>query len=301
MARNGNVRKRRDTGRYEVNWRDATGTRRWRTFDTRKAADRFLNKERAELDAIRAGVQPSLLQDKTWEDLVELWKIKKSAKRSLRDDLSRIRNHLEPVVGGMRLSDMGPSVVTRLEAIQRAKVEHNQLAASTSRKVLILYGSLMKLGVREQWVAQAPILELPTEIEHDYKWIHTADEMRALIAAAREEEYPGLPELYATALYTGLRSGELAALQWSDLDFANKLLTVSRSNDTVTKSGKVRRVPFSSALARMLMRWRPICHSPTLVFPNLAGTRMGKKARAKDEIYKRCLKRAKIPPMTFHA
>lgn len=47
--------------------------------------------------------------------------------------------------------------------------------------------------------------------------------------------------------YTGLRLGELLALRWSDLDWPGSALTVSRAlsagQESVTKSGKVRRVP----------------------------------------------------------
>jgi len=47
---------------------------------------------------------------------------------------------------------------------------------------------------------------------------------------------------YATAIYTGLRAGEIAALEWSDVDFERRLVTVQRSFDGPTKSDRVRYV-----------------------------------------------------------
>ncbi len=69
-------------------------------------------------------------------------------------------------------------------------------------------------------------------------------------------------ELVRVAAYTGLRLGELLALQWKDVDFDGSVLTVSRAMSagvqTTTKSGRVRRVPLpeqaSAALERLQQR-----------------------------------------------
>jgi integrase len=41
--------------------------------------------------------------------------------------------------------------------------------------------------------------------------------------------------------YTGMRAGELAALEWPDIDFERRLITVQRSFDGPTKSDLVER------------------------------------------------------------
>jgi integrase len=54
------------------------------------------------------------------------------------------------------------------------------------------------------------------------------------------------------ALLTGMRSGELYALLWTDIDRENNALTVSKSNDNrfnvvkSTKAGYWRTVPISA-------------------------------------------------------
>ncbi len=65
-----NIRKREDTGRFEVNYRDADGKRRWMTFRTRKEAERGLRQKLAEVDAIRAGVAAPALVEHRWEETV---------------------------------------------------------------------------------------------------------------------------------------------------------------------------------------------------------------------------------------
>ncbi len=294
----GNIRRRGT--HYQVNWLDASGKRRWRSFRTKKAAEQFLRAERAEVDAINAGLTAGAVTTKRWEDLVDLWNRKKAHKRSLKDDQGRIRCHLTPELEGRLLVEITPAVVTRLEEAMRRKVGGSELAQSTARKVLILFGAMMKVAVREHWLGHTPVLELPPEVEQDFKWIRTAAEMRRLIEAARDEEYPGLPEFYATALYTGLRAGELCGLRWTDVDLDGAMITVQRSFTQPTKNNRVRRVPISTPLEGMLRAYRPNCLSTETVFPNLRGNPHQSSARVMDEIFHRCLERAVVSRMTFH-
>ncbi|HYO70449.1 MAG TPA: hypothetical protein VEU33_30650 [Archangium sp.] len=65
-------------------------------------------------------------------------------------------------------------------------------------------------------------------------------------------EVPSPPDL-ATAIYTGLRKGELLALRKADVDLCNRLLTVARSweRDT-TKGGHAEVIPIAAELVPYL-------------------------------------------------
>lgn len=83
---------------------------------------------------------------------------------------------------------------------------------------------------------------------------------------------PTAREIYpmiATALYAGLRKGELYGLRWTDLDFDRGQITVAKSYDGKTKSGKTRHVPLVARLAPVLRAWRdrPGRDASGLVFP----------------------------------
>lgn len=75
--------------------------------------------------------------------------------------------------------------------------------------------------------------------------------------------------MIATALYAGLRKGELYGLRWSDLNFDRAQITVARSYAGKTKSGKTRHVPLVPRLAPILRAWRdrPQRDASELVFP----------------------------------
>jgi len=112
------------------------------------------------------------------------------------------------------------------------------------------------------WSASDPRTEVPPLglLPHRYArkppYLYTADDIRRLIAAARQlPSATGLrPATYATLLgllaVTGLRISEALALNRADVDGAEAVLTIRR-----TKFGKSRLVPVHPATQRALGRY----------------------------------------------
>jgi hypothetical protein len=99
--------------------------------------------------------------------------------------------------------------------------------------------------------------------------------------------------LYALAIFTGMRAGEIAALEWSDVDLDRRLITVQRSFDGPTKSGKLRHVPILDPLLPVLRAWR-LRHPGQLVFTNELGTMFKPSARIFQEVLHRVLDAAEF-------
>lgn len=66
------------------------------------------------------------------------------------------------------------------------------------------------------------------------------------------ETDPGLFRMVEFTLATGLRRGEIASLQWRDIDFNRKMILVQNKESFRTKSGKDRQVPMSKPVEKML-------------------------------------------------
>ena len=83
----------------------------------------------------------------------------------------------------------------------------------------------------------------------------TRDEVVVLLNAARQHA-PGEYPLFLCALRTGMRLGELLALQWGDVDFQGRFIEVRRNlvggRLTTPKSGRTRRVDMSAQLGNTL-------------------------------------------------
>ena len=191
-------------------------------------------------------------------------------------------------------------------------------------------------ALREEWVKEnvATAVEchvVPYDGDLDF---YSVAEVQRLIDAA-EDAYDAA--LYATAAFTGLRRGELLALQWGDIDFKHSRLTVRRNVAagvmSTPKSGRVRTVPMVPALSARLKLLKlksggtvvPVSstssrnsqqlgdaklgrsngnHGTTHVFANPARLQNGNPwpcPRALERRYKKTLNRAGLRKLPFHS
>jgi site-specific recombinase XerD len=84
------------------------------------------------------------------------------------------------------------------------------------------------------------------------RFLSTGDIKKLLTEAAKEDIYP----MIATALYTGLRKGELLSLEWQDIDFDKNAVHVVNKPGFTTKSKKFRVIPLVPALKQILAPFR---------------------------------------------
>ncbi len=284
---------RKHGDRWQINWHDAAGKRRYRTFRTKKEASRALHHLNAEAEAIRAGVQAAPPEPHTFDELADYWmKHRASRKRSSKDDKSIIERHLRPNFGAMNLVDIN---IAHVDAM-RSGLLH--LSPKTRHNILTLLISMLRLAVELRWLADVSTIKKPKLVEQDYSWLRTKDEIRKLLVAAQEER-AGTMELYAAAVYTGMRAGELLGLRWEDVDFDRRLITVKRSYDRPTKTGAIRHVPILNPLLPVLRAWRLQCPFEW-VFPSKVGTMRQPADRVLQEVLKRCLERAELKKVRFH-
>jgi integrase len=94
------------------------------------------------------------------------------------------------------------------------------------------------------------------------------DEAARLLAYAEVHAPDAFPAI-ATAIYAGLRKGEIFGLRWCDIHLDTSRLDVMRSYRLPPKSGRARHLPLHPALARILRDWRKRCPTTAegLVFP----------------------------------
>jgi integrase len=156
-------------------------------------------------------------------------------------------------IGSMRLGALDRRVVQDLVEKWRA----DGLSASTVQNTLNPLQVLARRAVRSGELAIDPTdgLELPA-IRGRRDRIASPAEAAALLEALPTSERA----LWATALYAGLRRGELRALRWDDVDFDAGVIHVRRSWDADPAVGEIdvksdagrRRVPLVGALRRFI-------------------------------------------------
>jgi integrase len=136
------------------------------------------------------------------------------------------------------------------------------------------------------------------------------DEIKKLLSYAKSYE-PAWHPIYAFAVYTGCRNGELYALKWSDIDFQERLITVQRSynkrfnEEKCTKTGEWRRVSICEPLWDIVLELKRIhdhdvergaCRNPGYVLPRPGVWQNGEQAKKLREF----CQEIGITPICFH-
>ena len=168
-----------------------------------------------------------------------------------------------------RLSDL--STITLQDFVDALLADGR--SPSTIRNALLPLRAIYRRAHQRGEVPVNPTLNLALPaVRSSRDRVARADEAAGLLAALPAAERG----LWATALYAGLRMGELQALDWADIDFDQNVIRVERSWDRQagyiepkSRAGK-RRVPLTRTLRNHLLNHR--LHQGTggtgRVFPN---------------------------------
>ena len=302
------ARPQRCRNGWRVRWLDATGRRKSRMFKKYDDAERFLRQQQVSAERVRAGLEAPLPDPRSFDDLCDYWlKHETPRKRSPKDDNSIINAHLKPFFGHIELTLLGTQHVDayrrRCRKMKKTgRMKNDGLSDKTVHNHLTLLVALLNKAVELGWLRETPRVRKPKLVQNDYRWLQTTKEITALLEAA-QKEVPGVMELYAAAVYTGMRAGELLGLRWEDVDFERRLITVRRSYGKPTKTGAIRHVPILTPLEPVLKEWR-LRNPLEWVFPGQTGTRQGPSARVLQEFLHRCRRVAKFKKphqqITFH-
>jgi integrase len=281
--------------KWRIRWLDEHGKRQSAVFDDYKRAQTELSRQQVEVEEIRRGVRNAAPPEKTFGDLCDYWiENRAPRKRSQKDDESIIRKHLRPAFGTMRVRDVG---VEDVDGYVNVKIDEDGLSEKTVANHVTLLATMLRTATtfRVPWLTMVPRFRKPKValFSRDYQWLRGDDEVRRFLAVAREEDEQVFV-FYALAVYTGMRAGELAALEWSDIDLDRRLIAVQRSFDGPTKSDRVRHVPILDPLLPLLRQWR-LRNPGRLVFTNVAGSMFAPSARIFQEILHRVLETAEFP------
>jgi integrase len=200
--------------RWRIRWLDEHGERQSAVFDTYKEAEYQLGLRKVEAEERRRGLRAAAVEPKKFDTICTYWLEKRAVrKRSQADDESIIKRHVRPAFGHLPLGDVG------VEEVDGFVVERDHLNPKTVANHLTLLISLLRLAHELGWLAALPRIKKPKVqlFSTDFRYLRTKEEVRRFLAAAREDDErdaEALHALYATAVLTGLRAGELAALRW---------------------------------------------------------------------------------------
>ena len=140
---------------------------------------------------------------------------------------SAIRLHALPTLGRLRLTDVRPDHLTALYA----DLARHGLGGTSVHHVHVILGTGFEAAMTQGLLASNPSRRVKAPRVNEKSWtILSREDAARLLRAARGDR---LEALYALALTTGMREGELLALRWRDIDIDRATLSV---RGTVVKS-----------------------------------------------------------------
>jgi integrase len=282
-----------------VDYFDAGGTRRLKTFKRKKDADAWSNKTGV---AVLEGTHVADSASITVKKAGELWLKTCEAAALERSTLDQYRQHLRfhivgndaPAneqakglfIGNLKLSQLNAPTVRAFED----RLTSAGRSSAMVRYVIRSLGSLLADAQERGYVTRNAVRELRArrrrgngrEERRNGKLkvgidIPTPDEIRAIVEAVTGRWRPFL----LCAILTGMRASELRGLTWSNVDLRHAKIHVKQRADRFNAIGPPktaageRTIPMTPTLASELREWKLQCPKKDgrleLVFPNGEG------------------------------
>jgi len=306
------IRKRR--GKYVVDYRDNTGTRRWVTCETREHANDVL------ADKIKESKQAAPpLRDRniTVKAYGEQWlaqlvgQVRPRTLTGYRDVFDR---YIEPEIGALPMRKIHRGHVKTLLARLADKKYSKDTIRLTRATLSVLCGD----AVDDQVIALNPVMQLTRRGRRTHAGAVTKAERQKAITPLTYEQ---LATMLVTAARTlsrreatlmllfadaGLRPGEALAVRWEDFDATARTLSIERAVSLgeigPTKTHELRTVDVTPRLAAALVQLQAETEKDALledvdpcpwIFPSSAATPLDPSAVAK--VFRTVLREAKLP------
>lgn len=217
------ITQRSDTGKWQVRFVSVqTGKRVSKCFDTRQEAELWY--QDAQYEDRHGSVISSDMTVNAWfkhwiEDLVTPT-VRMNTSRNYRE---RYMRNIEPVIGRMLITDVKP---LHCQKVLNNMVENYK--GSTIYQTLVTMGVMFKSAEENNIVNKTPMtraVKNPKPIENKIRFLTLEEQRKFLEAAEGTCNYAQ----YVVLLETGLRTGELVGLKWSDIDFENRMIRIERT------------------------------------------------------------------------
>lgn len=219
----------------DINKKQIRKTRTWTPPEgvTEKKADKLAKEAYIEFKNQCRGMS-SLNENMRFKDLTEEY-IKVYAGNKLKPITAynykkMIDYHMIEPLGNKKLRDITPGILTDFLCGLRTekKGERVAMAPGTVKKLYTIMESVFSFAVSQKYIKETPCkgVILPTDdcTKEEKRKSLTEEELPRFIALF--EGYSALNVIVKTLLYTGMRSGEALGLQWEDVDFDRRLITI---------------------------------------------------------------------------
>ncbi len=213
----------RKDGTYHARFDDRFGREHGKYFKTLPEARNWLEEARYKDKHCDVPIVTDMTVDAWFEFWIEniVGDLAPNTRRNYRE---RYKHNIQPVIGGMLLTDVKPMhckmVLNRMDAVY---------AGSTIRQTYITMGTMLKAAKMNDLIPKHPMdgvrYTKPIWAVDDIHFLTVEEQAKFLEVARRSHNCCQ----YELVLETGLRTGELIGLTWDAIDFKKRTLTVNKT------------------------------------------------------------------------
>lgn len=263
-------------------------------------------------------------------DLCDLWLHDyvevRLAPKTLASYKTQIKLRIRPGLGHIRLKDLRPVDIIRfMNELEETRTRYdNKKQEKVSDRVVSdtfkVLSSMLTDAVEWQMIPDNPCEKVPhPKVRKKKIHLPPEEDIKKILAAVMQLDVKHRL-LVLLPIYTGVRAGELLGLQWKDIDFDKKVISVIRSNQRVGKKlitkepkteGSVRRISFGEGISGLLQEYKKWqedekallgsqwkCEKEAWVFTRWNGLPMG--VTTPTQFWSKFLKTNGFPHMRFH-
>lgn len=246
------IRKRGDTYQITVsNGRDSTGKQIIETATFAPDPSRTEKQNRKALEKFVFEFEDKVKSGKyldgekmTFQAFSEIW-FTDYANQQLEASTSQLYRHLLqlhilPAIGHLKLAKVQPAHLNKLYntlSQERKDGKPGGYASKTIKHVHVLISGIYSAAVKWNAVMENPCdrvtppKQTPARDKIKYFTLEQTELFLSLLD--RYHTPTGLKLFFHMALFCGMRRGELIALEWSDLDFTNNSVSITKSTSVV--------------------------------------------------------------------
>lgn len=275
------------------------GKRKWFRGGTKKDAEKILAEKVSDVSQGTYREMPKI----TFQDFSKLW-LESYAKDNVKPSTLSGYNHtiekrFIPAFGHLQMSDISTRAMQLYVAERRKYV-----CGKSILNEVVLLKTMFRHAYKWGYIKINPCehLERPKTIKPEIDILEPTE-----ISLMLDNSSDLYRMAFLTAILTGVRAGELWALQWGDLDWNSMKLYIRRSvwrNQFQTPKSKsaIRKIDLPDTLIPELRKWKLACplSEHDLMFPSQDG-QITCHDNAMKRHFNQALRRAKLRHVSFHS
>jgi integrase len=211
------------------------------------------------------------------------------------------KKHIKPHFGNKKIDSIKVSEINVWKNRLFSELGLSSTRVNDIKKIL---GTIIEDAVRDEIIAINPVRKSKALPAHQQKSIEpfSLDEIDLILKSASGQD----KNIVATLFMTGMRTGELIGLKWSDIDLQEREISIKRTvgrgiENTPKTASSVRTIPILNSLFHYLVDQFDITGDKnSYVFLNINDNHFFDSKNLRDGFWKKVLIRAKVRYRTIY-